>query len=196
MSRKLYISQRSPFARKVRILLLEKQIPFDLVVEDLTARSKDFVALSPLGKVPVLIEEDGERLFDSTVIAEYLEDRYPDPPMFGEGVEQRLCHRVFDELGDTVADQAVTLFFAKGTSTPTEKAERVLDRALDELCARIERGQAPLSFGIGHAAVIAALDYAAYRLGPDRIGARPALAAFTTPHLTRESVLEAHAPRD
>jgi glutathione S-transferase len=196
MSRKLYISKRSPFARKVHILMLEKQIPFDLFVEDLQARSKDFVALSPLGKVPLLIEEDGERLFDSTVIAEYLEDRYPDPPMLGEGVEQRLCHRVFDELADTVSEQAVTIFFAKGTTAPTQTAERLLDRALDELVARIERGQAPQSFGIGHASVIAALDYATYRLGQDRIGARPALAAFTAPHLARESVLEAPAPRD
>jgi glutathione S-transferase len=195
MSRKLYIAQRSPFARKVRILLLEKQLPFDLIQEDLSARSKDFVTLSPLGKVPLLVEEDGECLFDSTVIAEYLEDRYPEPPMFGEGVEERLRHRVLDELADTVAEQAITLFFERGTSADREKAERMLDRALDELCARIDRGQVPASFGVGHAAVLSALDYLALRLGRTRIDARPQLALLVDPHRQRASVIEAEGPR-
>ena len=137
MAAKLYIAQRSPFARKVRILLLEKQVAFDLIREDLSARSTDFVALSPLVKVPLFVEEDGERIFDSTLICEYLEDRYPDPPMFGEGVEERLRHRVCDELADTVAEQAIIVHFERGGASEIEKASRLLDRALDELCRRI-----------------------------------------------------------
>ena len=194
MSRKLYFSQRSPFARKVRILLAEKQLAYEPKQEDLTARSEDFKALSPLGKVPLLLDEDGTLVFDSTVIAEYLEDRYPNPPVLGKGVKERLCHRAFDELADTVADQAVALFFGKDSGASLAKQERQLELALDELQKRIRDGAVPAEFGLAHAAVIGALGYLELRLGSERVTARPELARFIAPHLTRASELAAPPP--
>src|SRR4051794_2419989 len=105
MTRTLFVTARSPFARKVHILLLEKGLPCELSIVDLGARSAEFVAVSPLGKVPVLRDEDGTVVFDSTVIAEYLEDRYPSPALFGSGVQQRLLHREIESVADTIADQ-------------------------------------------------------------------------------------------
>ena len=70
MARTLFYTARSPFARKVRIVLREKNLPFQLVEVDLANRSPEFVQISPLGKVPVLVDEDGTTLFDSTVMLE------------------------------------------------------------------------------------------------------------------------------
>jgi glutathione S-transferase len=194
MTRKLFVSQRSPFARKIRILLGETKLPYELKLEDLTARSAEFQAISPLGKVPVLVDEDGTLIFDSTVIAEYLEDRYPEPPVLGRGFAERLHHRVFDELADTVADQAVALFFGKDTGAPLDKHEKLLGRALDELAKRIRDGAVPSEFGLAHASLIGALGYLELRLGRARIDARPELERFIAPHLSRPSVQLAPAP--
>lgn len=189
MTRRLYATLRSPFARKVRIALLEKQLAFELIEVDLSNRSADFVAASPLGKVPVLVDEDGTRVFDSTVICEYLEDRYPQPSLLGNDHVTRLKHRALDELADTVGEQAVKLFYSERESAAgLNKAKRGLEQALDELEQRVSSGAVPAEFGLGHAAVISALGYLGYRLGSAEIDKRPALAAWTAALSSRPSV--------
>jgi glutathione S-transferase len=196
MARTLYLTLRSPFARKVRILLLEKGLPFELQMIELAARTPEFYALSPLGKVPVFVDEDGTVVFDSTVIAEYLEDKYPTPPVFGVGVQQRLLHRTLDELGDTITDHAVALFYGKDApnAAATEKSNLTIDRALHALDELIARGQLPQSFGLGQAAVLCALDYAHLRLGAARTAAHPALHEWLATFAQRPSVQAAPPP--
>lgn len=197
MTRKLFIAARSPFARKARIVLLEKGLPFELAVIDLTARTPEFVSISPLGKVPVLRDEDGTVVFDSTVITEYLEDRYPDRPMFGIGMRERLLHRVFDELADTAAESAIALFMGRngGDAAALAKASMQLQLALGEASARIERGAVPVDFGVGHAAMISALGYIEFRLGAPALAPYPAIARWLAPQLGRRSVLDAPGPQ-
>lgn len=78
-----------PFARKVRIVLSEKKLEFDLVIEKVWERRDEFLALNPAGEVPVFTEDapdgDGTKvvLADSNAICEYLEEAYPDPPLLG-----------------------------------------------------------------------------------------------------------------
>jgi glutathione S-transferase len=123
------------------------------------------------------------------VICEYLEDRYPEPSLLGNEYVTRLKHRALDELADTVAEQAVKLFYSERESTVgLGKAGRVLERALDELEQRVEAGDVPAEFGLGHAAVLSALGYLGYRLGSANIDKRPALAAWTTSLASRPSV--------
>ena len=77
-----------PFSRKVRIVLSEKKLEFDLVIEKVWERRDEFLALNPAGEVPVFIErtddEGGVALSDSYAICEYLEDAYPDPPLLAD----------------------------------------------------------------------------------------------------------------
>ncbi|HEX2675157.1 MAG TPA: glutathione S-transferase family protein [Polyangiales bacterium] len=193
MPRKLFLNPRSPFARKVRIVLLEKKLSFELAMEDLQNRSAEFKAVSPLGKIPLLIDEDGTRVFDSTVIVEYLEDRYPDPPMLGRGYAERLRHRAIEELADTIGDQTVAIFFADGA--PIAKAERLLGLALDELCTRIRDGVVPSDFGVAHAAAFGAIGYHEFRCGQKYLAGRPEIARFLEPHFTRESVRSTSIPQ-
>jgi glutathione S-transferase len=80
---KLYDFLPCPFGQKVRIVLAEKGLTYDLAQVDISKgenRHQDFFRLNPFGKVPVLVDDDAT-IYDSTIINEYLEDEYPEPPL-------------------------------------------------------------------------------------------------------------------
>lgn len=87
--RTLYHLWLDPRSRKVRIVLAEKAVPFDLKVEKVWERRTEFLALNPAGEVPVLVEEDGTTLATSTVVCEYLEEVYPTTNLLGTDPVQR-----------------------------------------------------------------------------------------------------------
>jgi glutathione S-transferase len=101
----LYDAPRCPFCARTRIVLAEKGVPYDTVTIDLEDRPAWVIELNPPdGRVPIL-EEDGWLLPESVVIDEYLEERYPDPPLLPEDPGERATARLlvfrFDEtLGD------------------------------------------------------------------------------------------------
>lgn len=85
---KLYHTPLSPFCRKIRMLLKEKDLAFELVNENPWERRREFFALNPAGEVPVLV--DGRRtIAHSTAICEYLEEAYPELGFLGESIEER-----------------------------------------------------------------------------------------------------------
>ena len=87
--RTLYHLWLSPGARKVRLILKEKNLEFELKIERTWERRPEFLALNPAGEVPVLIEPDGSVLSDSAAITEFLEEVYPDRPLIGLDPLQR-----------------------------------------------------------------------------------------------------------
>ena len=97
----LYDAARCPFCARVRIVLAEKGLSYETVEIDLTDRPAWLYDLNPLGKVPVL-DEDGWILPESAVIAEYLDERYPEPPLWPEDPGERAAGRLlvfrFDDL--------------------------------------------------------------------------------------------------
>lgn len=193
MPRRLFSTPRSPFARKIRIILLEKNLPFETVPVDFSgARPPALLAVSPLGKVPAFVDEDGTAVFDSTVISEYLEDRYPDPPMLGRSWAERLAQRSLDELGDTVADQAVAAWLAQMHKNPAgeERAFGTARKALAELDgrARGDNGGWPPAFGVGAAAVISGTSYFEMRHGRAMLEDHPHLLRQIAAYEARPSV--------
>jgi len=102
---KLYDFLPCPYGQKVRIVLAEKGLNYDLMLVDLAQgdqRKPDFLRLNPFGRVPVLVDED-TTVYDSTVINEYLEDEYPEPPLLpviGNSA-QRARARLFEDFSDT-----------------------------------------------------------------------------------------------
>ncbi|MBX2834288.1 MAG: glutathione S-transferase family protein [Micavibrio sp.] len=78
-----------PFSRKVRIVLSEKKLDYDLKIEKIWERRTEFLAMNPAGDVPVLIEKDGTTLANSQVICEYLEEVYPEVNLLGRDPIQR-----------------------------------------------------------------------------------------------------------
>ncbi|MBC7800863.1 MAG: glutathione S-transferase family protein [Gemmatimonadaceae bacterium] len=80
----------SPFSRKIRLVLTEKRLPFELRVEKVWDRRPEYLDLNPAGMVPVLIEANGLVIADSGVIGEYLEEAYPDTPLMGHTLADRV----------------------------------------------------------------------------------------------------------
>ena len=104
MAMTLYDAPRCPYCARTRIVLAEKGVPYETVTIDLGNRPAWLLERNPPhGRVPVL-EEDGWVLPESVVIDEYLEERYPDPPLLpadpGERAAARLLIFRFDDLGD------------------------------------------------------------------------------------------------
>ena len=87
--RVLYHLPLSPFARKVRLALAEKRIPFDLRIERVWDRREEFLAMNPACTVPVLQDANGLVLADSYAICEYLDEAYPDTPLLGRTLAER-----------------------------------------------------------------------------------------------------------
>ena len=106
---KLYASYTSPYARKVRIALAEKKIECELVEESPWTADTTVPQYNPLGKVPVLLMDDGTALYDSRVIVEYLDTVSPVSRLIPEPSRQRIAVKRWEALADGVCDAAVAI---------------------------------------------------------------------------------------
>lgn len=86
----LYHYPLDPGSRKIRLQLAQKGLEAELKTELVWERREAFLRLNPAGDVPVLLEQDGTIVPGDDVIAEYLEEVYPDPPLLGEDLEARI----------------------------------------------------------------------------------------------------------
>jgi glutathione S-transferase len=103
---KLIATLTSPFARKVRIALAEKRIEYALVEESPRAPGSTVSDFNPLGKIPVLVLDDGSALYDSRVIVEYLDTVSPFARLIPEPSRQRIAVRRWEALADGICDAA------------------------------------------------------------------------------------------
>ncbi len=87
--RQLYHTHLSPFCRKVRMLMKEKGLDFELVCENPWDRKLELFALNPAGEVPVLLEDDGTVVSGAYAICEYIEEAYPQTNLLGSTPTQR-----------------------------------------------------------------------------------------------------------
>ena len=135
----------SPYARKVRIALAEKGIAFELLTEvpwnDTTSTPK----FNPLEKLPVLIFEDGSSVYESNYILQYLELKYPTPPMLPADVDGILAARKLEVLCDGVCDALVLTFFERmrgdGASPEwTARQRRKIDGGVKEMARLVGEG--------------------------------------------------------
>src|SRR6476469_5243054 len=103
----------SPYARKVRIALAEKGIPFELVTEVPWNADTQTPKYNPLEKLPILVMDDGSSIYESHFILEYLEMKYPTPPLLPRNDDDILAAKRLQVLGDGVCDALVLLFFER-----------------------------------------------------------------------------------
>ena len=110
---KLVGALTSPFVRKVRIVLSEKRIVYDFDV-DIPWESDTRVAEhNPLGKVPILIMDDGTTLYDSRVIVDYLDSANPVSRLMPEFNRERSMVKRWEALADGISDAATTIFLER-----------------------------------------------------------------------------------
>ncbi len=130
--RLLYHTPLSPFCRKIRMMLQEKNLEFELVQENPWDKNLDFFALNPAGEVPVLVEENGTVVSGAYAIGEYLEEGYPQPSLLGRTLAQRAEVRRLTDWFDHKFDYEVTknILFEKtfkhyfGYGAPSSEAIR------------------------------------------------------------------------
>ncbi|MDX1375142.1 MAG: glutathione S-transferase N-terminal domain-containing protein [Burkholderiales bacterium] len=143
---KLFASLASPYARKVRIVLSEKRMDCELELVDVMQPAHAALAHNPLGKIPVLLLDDGMPLYDSRVIVEFLDNISPIRRLIPKGNRERIAVRRWEALADGVLDAAVLLRLeslrpkseqsADWMAKQLGKAERGLERMAEELGER------------------------------------------------------------
>jgi glutathione S-transferase len=106
---KLIASPTSPYVRKVRIALAEKKIEYQMVEAAPYDPGNPVHAWSPLGKVPVLVLDDGTHLFDSRVIVEYIDSVSPVSRLIPEPNRQRIEVKRWEALADGICDAALAI---------------------------------------------------------------------------------------
>jgi glutathione S-transferase len=110
---KLIATLTSPYARKVRIALAEKKFEYALVEDSPWVAGNAVADVNPLGKIPVLLLDDGTRLFDSRVIVEYLDTVSPVSRLIPEPSRQRIAVKRWEALADGICDAAAAVFLER-----------------------------------------------------------------------------------
>lgn len=200
----VYDHPLSPYAQKVKIALLEKGIPFEAPLPEAIgsgASGGAFLAANPRGEVPALVDEDGTTVFDSTVILEYVEDRWPHPPLLPETPADRARVRMIEDVMDTHYEAiswglSELRNFGRASGALAEKLEAAAAEQTRTWQAWLtaQLGDAPWfngdAFGWGDLAVIPYLNGSAgFGLAPEpgsalaawmeRVNARPSVAEVT-----------------
>ncbi len=198
-------SLASPYVRKVRIVMAEKRIDYQLELEDVWAPDTHIVESNPLGKVPCLIMEDGGAVFDSRVIVEYLDGMTPVAKLIPPSGRERAEVRTWEALADGVTD-ALILVRLEQTQRPAEQqSPKWIERQLN----KVHSGAKAMSHGLedkawcnGHAysladiAVGCALGYLDFRFGHiDWRSQYPNLARLYEKLAARPSFADTQPPR-
>jgi glutathione S-transferase len=110
---KLIATLTSPYARKVRIALAEKKFEYTLIEDSPWVAGNGVAEINPLGKIPVLVLDDGTRLFDSRVIVEYLDTVSPVSRLIPEPSRQRIAVKRWEALADGICDAAAAVFLER-----------------------------------------------------------------------------------
>ncbi len=119
-------SLTSPYVRKVRIVLAEKHINYDFVVDIPWNADSQVSDCNPLGKVPVLVMEDGTSLFDSRVIVEYLDSISPVSRLIPEPSRDRIMVKRWEALADGISDAAATIFLERKRPAAQQSPEWIV----------------------------------------------------------------------
>ena len=137
---KLIGSTSSPYVRKVRIVMAEKKLDYAFVTEDVWAAGTTLGESNPLGKVPCLIMEGGEALFDSRVIVEYLDALSPVGKLIPNTGRARAEVKTWEALADGVLD-ALILARLEATwagRSSNERSQAWIDRQMAKTDASLE----------------------------------------------------------
>jgi glutathione S-transferase len=144
---KLIGSMTSPYVRKVRIVMAEKKLDYQFVLEDVWAADTSMADANPLGKVPCLVMEGGEAVFDSRVIVEYLDTLSPVGKLIPVQGRERAEVKTWEALADGVLDAAI---LARLEATWAGRSEGQRSQAwMDRQLGKIDTSLKAMSTGLG-----------------------------------------------
>jgi glutathione S-transferase len=140
MPMKLIGSNTSPYVRKVRVVMAEKKLDYDYVLEDVWSATTQIALTNPLGKVPCLIMEGGEVISDSRVIVEYFDTLSPVGKLIPTVGRERAEVKTWEALADGVLDAAILarLEATWGGRTEAQRCQAWIDRQLGKVDAALK----------------------------------------------------------
>ncbi|WEJ88266.1 MAG: glutathione S-transferase [Klebsiella huaxiensis] len=200
---KLIGSYTSPFVRKISVILLEKDIPFEFVNEFPYNDVNGVAQYNPLGKVPALVTDDGECWYDSQIIAQYLEQLGVAPNMLPAEPQAALKMRQLEALADGVMEAALALVREK-TRPAAQQSESELLRQREKVARGLDALEGYASDGtlrsdevnlatISAACAIAYLNFR--RVAPGWCATRPKLVRLVDSLFQRASFARTEPPR-
>ena len=202
---KLIGSLTSPYVRKVRVVMAEKKLDYQLDLEDVWGSDK-MLKSNPLGKVPCLVLAGGEAIFDSRVIVEYLDTRSPVSRLIPEGTRERVEVRTWEALADGILDAAILARLEQ--TWPGRTAEQRSPAWTERQLSRVHASLAAIGKGVGEKpwcagihlsladiAVGCALSYLDFRFAHiDWRDAYPSLAKLSEKLFARPSFIDTAPP--
>ena len=203
---KLIGSLTSPYVRKVRVVLAEKKLDYQFILEDVWANDQ-IQQSNPLGKVPCLVMEGGEAVFDSRVIVEYVDTLSPVGKLIPPSGRERVEVRTWEALADGVMDAAVAARLEQTWNgrTDAQRSQAWIDRQMGKIHAALRSisqglGEKPFCAGthftLADIAVGTALSYIDFRF-PGEIDWRtsyPTVGKLMDKLLQRQSFIDTAPP--
>jgi glutathione S-transferase len=135
---KLIGSDTSPYVRKVRVVMAEKRIDYRYEREDVWSPQTRIQQTNPLGKVPVLITDDGAAVFDSRVIVEYLDTVTPIQRLIPPSGRARVEVRCWEALGDGLLDAAIAARLEQSQRPEGQRSDAYIARHLGKVDAALD----------------------------------------------------------
>ena len=202
---KLIGALTSPYVRKVRIVMAEKKLDFQFVLEDVWGTDA-LLKSNPLGKVPCLVMEGGEAVFDSRVIVEYLDTLSPVGKLMPPPGRERIEVRTWEALADGILDAAILARLEANWAgrQEGERSQAWIDRQMSRVHGSVKAisqglGEKPWCSGnhftLADVAVGCALGYLDFRFPHiDWRSDYPNLAKYSEKLATRQSFIDTLPP--
>jgi glutathione S-transferase len=138
---KLYDFKSSPNCQRVKVVLAEKNLPYEIVPIDLRKQEQkttEYLKMNPYGKVPVLTD-DGTVLYESLIINEYLEEKYPNPPLLPKDPARKANARILIDYGMAHFDSAYQKLRMETMKEAKDQSQPIIDGAKSELRKLLQR---------------------------------------------------------
>jgi glutathione S-transferase len=138
---KLYDFKSSPNCQRVKVVLAEKKLPYEIVPIDLTKKEQkipEYLKMNPYGKVPVLTD-DSTVLYESLVINEYLEEKYPSPALMPKDPAKKAKARILVDYGMAHFDSPYQKLRMELMKEKKDQSQPTIDQAKSELKKLLQR---------------------------------------------------------
>lgn len=131
---KLYAAPASSYARKIRVMLIEKNVSHDVEMVNLW-EPNELQKINPLGKVPALKLDDGRVLIGSALIADYVDSKYPDPRFIPVEIDSRTEVRCWEALADGTLDAVAAILYEMRFHDEAKRSQAWMDRQAGKIGA-------------------------------------------------------------
>jgi len=134
---KLLGSDGSPYARKARIAITEKSVACEFVAASPRDPASGVSAANPLAKIPTLLLDDGTAIFDSSVIAEYVDGIGSGPKLIPDAFAERIAVRRWEALGNGILDATVNIMHDRRLPEPKQQGAEYVTRQMQKIEAAL-----------------------------------------------------------